>query len=434
MGLTTVVKRFMRNSGKKTEPAIIREGLTTQSALLNDKLELDATAKESRDGALLELQTDLQISDPTDVSHLRSDYFHQAAVRVKTAVNSLKGKKSLDILLFSSAPEFFGHEDLISSPAPISSIAFVTDESRLDSLEKYFDLAIVCTHVRREHKAQFIIRGRQLAPVMVAWTFDNHHSHDANRCSNALADIILPAHRYCGHLMKTPHAILGQSVPLCCTQWPRALATRLLDERISIPRSDSLYGGYVLWRAPRIALLQALKDAIPNSAISLIDPNSRKSPESYFRLSTEEQFLDWSSYKVSIALPFSHDLSMRVFDALMSGQIPLVPDSCYDLDYVIPQNVQESLPILRFKELSVPAIREIWCEAVRRYDELGMEGIYRRHAFARDFHHVSVRLRQIVEYILGLANEGCPLILKIDESGVGLVAGCSNRGLTSEEE
>jgi hypothetical protein len=403
---------------------VIREGLTSRSALLNDKRSV--TTQEGWDKGLLGLQTDLQICGPTDVAHLRTDYFHQAAVRVKDAVNSLKGKKGVDILLLSLAPEFFGHEDLISSPTSVRSITFVTDESRLGSLEKCFDLAIVCTHIRREHKAQFIIRGRQLAPVMVVWTFDNHHSHDANRCFNALADIILPAHRYCGDMMKTPHAILGQSVPLCCTQWPRALATRLLEERISIPRSDSLYGGYVLWRAPRNVLLQALKDEIPNSAISLIDPHSRQSPESYFRLGTEKQFLDWSSYKVSIALPFSNDLSMRVFDALMSGQIPLVPDSCYDLDFVIPRNVQETLPILRFKELSVAAIRDVWREAIRRYDELGMDGVHRRHAFARDFHHVSVRLSQIVEYVLRLANEDCPLVLKIDELGVGLVTGRSN--------
>ena len=141
----------------------------------------------------------------------------------------------------------------------------------------------------------------------------------------------------------------------------------------------------------------------------------------YFARSAEEKFRDWASFKVSLALPLLNDLSFRVFDALFCGQIPLVPTDCYDLDGVISPELQSILPIIRFDEYSIDAVRAAWHEALQQFDKLGSEGARKRHEFVREHHHISVRLRQIAHYALALANSDPKLSLSIDDSGIGLV-------------
>jgi len=372
-------------------------------------------------GCASDAQPGLSIVGDVELCDLETGYFIETVSRLKRALSCLRNKTSLDVLLFSKRPEYFCAEDLIEGPnSTIKSIQFVSDERELLALKRTFDLAIICTHIKGEHKAQVIIRGRKFAPVLVAWTWDNHIDPYSNLRFSALSDIILPTHKYCADLLKTPHAVVGENFPHCTCQWSRPLAAKLLEASISNSRSDSLYGGYVSWPiGQRNTLLRSLKGELPLNAITLIGPATR---ESYFRMSSEDKFKQWASYKVSVAIPLMNDLSMRVFDALIAGQVPLVPESCYDLDAVIPAEIQASLPIIRFEEMSVSAIAKAWHTAVRRYDELGTEGVYKRHAFARDYHHISVRLGQIARYVLKLADDVSRITVVIDEEGVGLLS------------
>ena len=134
----------------------------------------------------------------------------------------------------------------------------------------------------------------------------------------------------------------------------------------------------------------------------------------------EDRFCDWSSYKVSIQIPFAEDLSLRVFDALLTGQIPIVPESCHDLDRVIPRDIQEKLPILRIKEVSVVAVTEAWKLGIRHFDSMGADGIRKRHEFALNNHHITLRVQQIVKYISELKSD-LNVELRTNNDGIGLV-------------
>jgi hypothetical protein len=467
---------FIRTSELTSQSVMaIREGITNQSALLNDKLTEIIGQSELLNGKLAEIadnlinrqsllysklnqqiqfqleltrvlapkvaaplrnaagaaegprgelegHADLQIIGDAELSNLDAGYFRQTASRVKRALRSLKDKSQLDVLLFSMRPEYFAADDLLdTSASAIGCFTFATTEADLQDLRKSFDLAVICSHAMSGQRAEFIIRERRMASCLVVWTWDNHHKPYHNARSNALADLVLPGHRFCSDLMLTPHAVLAQSFPLPTSQWSRPLTAKLLDASIANPRSNALYGGFVLsGESSRDELLRCLSREISDNAITLLDHAKRTAPDSYFLRSAEKQFREWSSYKVSVVLPFA-TLPMRVFDALISGQIPIIPNSCVDLDAVIPSDLQLALPVLRFEELSVAAIWDAWRAALRRYYEMGIEGVYRRRRFARDGHHVSVRLRQIVQYLIGLASKDIPIKVKIDEERVGLL-------------
>ena len=345
--------------------------------------------------------------------------FEGTIARVAAALREIRTREKLSILLFTSAPEYFNTSDLFDPhQGAVKSVRFADSEAALEACKDRFDVAVVCTHIRQEHKAQFIIRQKRLARLIVVWCWDNHHSFDANLRYNSLADLVLAGHSYCSDSLKTPHSVLGRSFCLPTSQWSRSLVSSLIVETLDL-RSDALSGGHTLYDgAARNEILLALKHRVPGNALLLMDGKNR---EPYFSLSAEARFRVWAKYKVSIAVPALHDLSMRVFDALIVGQIPIVPTSCYDLDAAIPPHIQEILPVIRIGELSPETVEAAWRVAIERFDQGGVKGVVARHEYARDHHHISSRINGIAEYIKQLSMKKTCVVM--NDSGIGLVAG-----------
>ena len=344
------------------------------------------------------------------------DPFKNTISRISGPLSSLSTKSKLKVLLFTSRPEYFDGTDLLESTDSIECLTYFYTEDALRACDDRFDLALVCTHVLGEHKAQLIVREKKLAPLIVVWTWDNHHHRARNLSGNTLADIVIPAHSENQETLKTPHSLLGTRVPLGTSQWSRALTSKLLFRNPEM-RSEALSGGYVLWpHSARNEVLRRLKTRIPENALSLLDPNNR-SP--YFSLSVEARFRQWTSYMVSLIIPFNRDLSMRVFDALIAGQIPIVPEDCVDLDSTVPPDIQRRLPIIRVSDLSPQSVELAWRLAIKQFKERGVEGIVTRHEYARDYHHISARIKYIVEYLRGLSTK--TFAVESDSDCVGLV-------------
>jgi hypothetical protein len=97
------------------------------------------------------------------------------------------------------------------------------------------------------------------------------------------------------------------------------------------------------------------------------------------------------------------DLSQRLFDALLTGQVPLVPAGVHDLDAVIPPPLQEELPIVRFDNYMVEEVKAAHRRALGLFDRDAEPGATRRHAFALGQHTFPVRIRQTIETLEGLS-------------------------------
>jgi hypothetical protein len=345
--------------------------------------------------------------------------FEAAVDRLRAGLQSLVPADGLDVLLVSHRQEYFDVPDVErSTGGGIRSVRFCGTDDELLALGQSFHVALICTHATGDHLPQLAVRARALAPLVVVWTWDNHHMRFENLCSTALADLVLPAHAFCGSDLKSPHAVVGRSFPLCSAQWSRELAAAVVAGEPGRARSDSLHGGYIMWPASeRNPLLRALRDELPDAHLSLIEADDRGA---YFSLGPDARLQDWASHKVSIQLPYANDLSLRVFDALIAGQIPIVPASCYDLDAVVPPALQESLPIVRIDDVSTASIAAAWHSALSRFDAMGEVGVLSRHSYAMTHHHIAVRLAQIIDYVAGL-RAGFDVALRVDGTSVGLV-------------
>lgn len=360
-----------------------------------------------------------QLGHKASLDRIDASFFFHQLDRISAALSCLNDKNRIDVLFFSHRPEYFDKGDLESlTTDKINSVTFCSNRSSLLQLENRYDIAIVCTHINDEQLAQLIIRARNMAGVIVAWTWDNHHHEFENVRSCCMADIVIPAHDFCADKLYFPFYILGKSVPLCTGQWARDNAEEYLSSTLNKTRSNALSGGYIMWDgSARNRQLRKLRENVPDNELELIEETERGK---YFQMNAKERFNSWSSYKVSLQIPYAGDLSLRVFDALITGQIPIVPRDCHDLNHVIPPSVQKLLPIIRVEDISTPSIIEAWKEGIKEFDRMGIAGILERHNFAREHHHITSRVEQIIGSV-GDLSKNPKVKVRVINAGVGLV-------------
>jgi hypothetical protein len=167
-----------------------------------------------------------------------------------------------------------------------------------------------------------------------------------------------------------------------------------------VDRDARLYGGFVEYgyATERNDFLRNSIEAMGADSALEILPESRMGV--YFDRSSADRFIEWCGYKVSLVVPLKRDLSQRFFDALLAGQIPLVPYEMGDFDEVIPKDLQASLPVYRFSMGDIDSLHAAYRQAIASFDRDGAEGTVRRHRFALDGHLFDNRVERLLDRLL----------------------------------
>ncbi len=343
---------------------------------------------------------------------LTVDYFTRQLKRIVEAAQRVGGLQDFDVLFVTNRPEYFDISEFNSlCGGTIRSVTFVSNSRQLPEIKRSFDIGIVCSHVTDgDVDAMIHIRASNLVQFLFVWTFDNHHNFLSNVRVNALSDAVVPAHNFCAGYMRTPSTVLGQHVPISTHQWSRETARRFFAETALAERKDGLQGGFISWSiGEREDLIKKCQVSLPDNAITILDSAWR---QNYFDKSPRQRWDEWASYKAGLILPLTFDLSGRLFDSLITGQVPIVPTWFHDLDIVIPLEVQQSLPIIRFSEASVEAVEGAWKEALRRFATDGSQGALRRHRFAIDHHHLVNRIQAICHQVRQIASSTSDIFIR----------------------
>ncbi|MEX2201169.1 MAG: hypothetical protein WD711_07230 [Dongiaceae bacterium] len=349
------------------------------------------------------------------------DYFAAPLRRVVEAARTVVARPAWDVLIVAQRSEGLDESELDAAlKPPIRSIRLIRALADLEAIDRAFDVCLLCNRVTTDEELLKIVRQRRMAEFVAVWTWDNHHSRRRNLQIAALGDLVVPGHNFCASYLKSPHTVLGSHVPLGTNQWSRARAAALFEEFRNAPRDDALHGSFIGWRIvpDRAALVRACMDAIDGHALRVLGSEGRRA---YFARDPADRWREWSQHKVGLVLPFNNDLSTRLFDALLTGQVPILPDWCEDIDAVIPPELQQTLPIVRFGTADAAAIEAAWREGLRHYDADGAAGAERRHRFALEHHHFGVRLPAIWAQIAALAAPGARVAVEASGGGVGPV-------------
>ena len=277
-------------------------------------------------------------------------------------------------------------------------ITYHSDATGIDPRKT--DLVILLVHLYREHEALRKLREGGFDGAVAGWFWDNHHHVFDNHSAAADLDVCFPGHGFAADYLHSHRYISAPPVPLCVTQWTAAEGARFFEKHGGTQRTDALYGGFVRYEIAnkRNQLISSLTER-GMKGVYFLEENAL---ERYFGLSLSDRFKTWCSHKVSICLPLSGDLSQRFFDALLTGQIPIVPDDIHDLDEVIPLKLQQELPIIRFSKYTATAVEEAHAKALKAFARDGAAGILRRHRFALG-HTFAPRIRSILSTLRDIA-------------------------------
>jgi hypothetical protein len=225
--------------------------------------------------------------------------------------------------------------------------------------------------------------------IFVAWDWDNHHWLDLSTFLAAHSDIYAPGHHENLYLLSRYNwATLG---PVYCAtvQWSRAFLSDNVARLVTTQRSNAPLGKHIPY-APfsyRNRVVSTLSQHYPSIGFS----------DRQFHARTPQERLDeWCAHKAHWIAPVLNDVAIRIFDALITGGIPLVPASMQFLpplrdiprEYILfytPDDIMNPKPLIE--------------RANALFDAAGADGIVSRHRFALAHHHGDQRMSQILSAV-----------------------------------
>ena len=216
---------------------------------------------------------------------------------------------------------------------------------------------------------------------------DSHHWYEKNLELATVTDLVFPGHEVNTTYLENANALVLGTLPLTTYQWSRSDAISYFNENQDIKRCDALYGGFRFYYGmDRNTLIKNCMEEIQPNALYLRGHSVDKSNDVYYSLSAEGRFQDWMRHKVCLQLPIFHDVTARLFDSLLTGQVPIIPHDLAAMDHIISPDIQRALPILKFPEPTPAAINRAFHFALELYDREGVEGARRRHEYCLENH------------------------------------------------
>lgn len=224
--------------------------------------------------------------------------------------------------------------------------------------------------------------------VFVGWDWDNHHWLDRSAMLATHCDLYAPAHLENLYLLTRYNPCTVGPVPCGTVQWGYRRLAQQLPRLIEQTRSDQPLGMHIPYGSfvQRNRIVSTLNRHYPTVGFS--DP-------SFHDRSAEERLVEWSSHKAHWIVPVLNDVPIRLFDALATGGIPLVPLS---LRHLAPVRDIPAPHIVFYGPQDVIDPQPVVARANALFDEGGADGIAARHRLALQQHHGNVRVAEMMAF------------------------------------
>lgn len=222
--------------------------------------------------------------------------------------------------------------------------------------------------------------------IIATWDWDNHHWLSLSYPLAALSDIYCPAH-YDNLFSLTRFNAATAPVPCGVVQWSATFLEARMGDILSAERSDQplgkhiQYGGFTY----RNRVIATLAQRYPYIGFST---------HQFHELPPEQKLAEWTRHKLHLIVPVLNDVPIRLFDAWVTGGIPLVPDSLRFSPTLLDADSRDVV-FYSAADLIDPA--DLIDRAISLFDEGGEKGILRRHLYGLVRHHGEHRLRKILE-------------------------------------
>lgn len=230
----------------------------------------------------------------------------------------------------------------------------------------------------------------------IAWDWDNHHWLELSTFLAAHSDIYAPAHHENLYLLSRYNWLICGPVYCACVQWPRAFLADHLATILTAERSSEPLGKHIPYSAFDLRLRIIVTLSQYYSAIGFSD-------RTFHDRTPESRFAEWCGYKLHWIVPVLNDVPIRLFDALITGGIPIVPESLRLLPPVTEISPED---ILFYSADDILDPRPLVARGNALFDQGGRERIAARHRFALERHHGETRVRQMLDHCRALLTGG----------------------------
>jgi hypothetical protein len=238
--------------------------------------------------------------------------------------------------------------------------------------------------------------------VFAAWLWDNHHMVTHSAKVGLCVDLLYTAHYDNLQILHRFCPFVRKRVPVSSFSWTKEQAQGLAAGLGLAARPIRLSGGFYFYSAfehRNVAVRRMMAEPFGSHLKS-----GERVANDYVKKAPEEQWSEWASSKVNLIVPVLSDLPIRFFDALLTGNIPLLPRSlAHTLADIDPLTLQ-NLPVVWYDYADLADMSRLVDEACDLFDAGGAEGIYRRHRFALDHHMAEDRIESVLDDIAALAD------------------------------
>jgi hypothetical protein len=224
--------------------------------------------------------------------------------------------------------------------------------------------------------------------VFVIWDFDNHHWLALSCMLATFSDLYVPTHGDNLELLSRFNNTMAGPVPSGVIQWPKEFLEENIDIITKTERSNEPLGNHIDYPQfiNRDRVLKKLSKHMDK--VKLVDG-------SYHGRSMEDRFKEWCSHKVHWIVPVLNDAPIRIFDALITGGIPIVPKSLKYHKALV--NLWDH--IVFYDHLDIENPKPITEKAIKMFDERGEQGVLDRHHLSCYNNHVDSRIETILKAI-----------------------------------
>ena len=162
--------------------------------------------------------------------------------------------------------------------------------------------------------------GQSPDTIFLGWDYDNHHWMESSLALAAHTDLYFPAHNENMYLLSKVNALTSGPIPCACVQWtPKFLADNLV-EMLRRERSDEPLGMHFFYQ----------QFAFRNQTVVTLNQKYKQigfAERSFQAKSPADRLAEWMDHKTHWIIPVLNDVPIRIFDALASGGIPIIPES-----------------------------------------------------------------------------------------------------------
>lgn len=222
--------------------------------------------------------------------------------------------------------------------------------------------------------------------IFLAWDWDNHHWLSLSCPLAAFSDIYCPSH-YENLYPLTRFNAATAPAPCGVVQWTSEFFASHVHAIEHAERTNQPLGKHIFYAGFDYR----------NQAIATLHPHYPDigfSTHQFHELTPEQKFDEWIRYKLHFIVPVLNDVPIRLFDAWITGGIPLVPESLRFSPVFSDANADD-IVFYTAADLIDPV--NLIERAIRLFDRGGVAAILRRHAYGLAHHHGDRRIQRMLE-------------------------------------